>query len=154
MSLCSRSFWLPCPPPFGGLRPGRARFCDRGALSFRPRLSLGLGVLWGFGVLRIPAFGLCRRGFSLSRFGTGWRFFGGLRVLRPRGGGYAVPLSGAIVWCHCLVIVDVLNGGARSPAGALLAYRCGRFIRWGAVRRRPPALRSSSLQHPATKTKQ
>ena len=89
VSLRSRSFWLPCPPPFGGLRPGRARVCDRGALSFRPRLSLVGGVSFGgWGSLSL-SLRFCRWGFSLSRFIGGWRFFGGSRALRSRGGGYA-----------------------------------------------------------------
>ena len=69
----ARSFWLPCPPPFGGLRPGGP-----------PRLVVAAGVA-------APLGRRCRRPVSAPPAADGWVTFlwgfsraRGLRSLRAR----------------------------------------------------------------------
>ena len=83
VSLRSRSFWLPCPPAFGGLRPVRAApLCDQGLCRFAQAVA-PLSFYLAFWV-PFPCYWDLVGGLRSVARCAGWRFFWGFRPLaRP-----------------------------------------------------------------------
>lgn len=90
VSLRARSFWLPCPPPFGRLRPARPcpalRPGSGASASAVAAFPFLLGLAWGYPFLMGWFLGLLR-----LRSVAGWRFLWGFSAASRPPRRYATP---------------------------------------------------------------
>ena len=83
VSLRSRSFWLPCPPPFGRLRPCRRGPALRPCFVASASAVAAFPFLWGWSGVIAFLLGVGPGPLAPSPV-AGWRFLWGVRALRAR----------------------------------------------------------------------